>query len=336
MNFDPVFLANKTFLITGCNGFLGRRLVEVLVDKLKYLQENELSFSHKIYAIDNGITSISVDKNYPSFFEYYSGNAITFDYAQLKNVDYIIHMAGLASPSQYKKYPLATIDVAVTLTRTLLTYAVEWNAKFIFFSSSEVYGNPDPSNIPTREDYKGYVSSMGPRACYDESKRMGETLCYVYSEYFGVNTSIIRPFNVYGPGMHKYDYRMIPNLMKSSIENKPVQIYGNGEQTRTFCYLDDAIKGIFNVLEKSKKASVYNIGNPNPEISMNGLIDVFNKTLNLNIVIELIPYPDHYPGDEPQRRCPDITLASVQLGYSPSVNLQEGLAQTFDWCKTQY
>ena len=107
---------------------------------------------------------------------------------------------------------------------------------------------------------------MGPRACYDESKRMGETLCYVYSHYYDVNTSIIRPFNIYGPGMHKHDYRMIPNLMKC-VENKPVQIYGNGQQTRTFCYLDDAMTGIFNVLERSKKGSVYNIGNPNQRLA---------------------------------------------------------------------
>ena len=133
MNFDSSFLANKTFLITGCNGFLGRRFIEILISKLEYLRKNELSFTHKIYAIDNGITSISVDKDYPSFFEYYNSNAITFDYAQLKNVDYIIHMAGLASPSQYKKYPLETIDVAVTLTRKLLAYAAEWNAKFVSF-----------------------------------------------------------------------------------------------------------------------------------------------------------------------------------------------------------
>lgn len=336
MNFDLNFLANKTFLITGCNGFLGRRFIEVLVAKLESLQNKELSFTHKIYAIDNGITSISVDTAFPSFFEYFNSNAITFDYSQLKNVDYIIHMAGLASPSQYKKYPLETIDVAVTLTRRLLEYAAEWNAKLIFFSSSEVYGNPDNLNIPTKENYKGYVSSMGPRACYDESKRMGETLCYVYSEYFGVNTSIIRPFNVYGPGMHKHDYRMIPNLMRSAIENKPVQIYGNGEQTRTFCYLDDAISGIFNVLDKSSKGSVYNIGNPNPEISMNALIDLFNQTLNLKIISELISYPDHYPGDEPQRRCPDITLASAELGFKPVVSLEEGLIKTFTWCKAEY
>ena len=115
-----------------------------------------------------------------------------------------------------------------------------------------------------------------------------------------------------------------------------MQIYGNGAQTRTFCYLDDAISGIFNVLDKAKKGSVYNIGNPNPEISMNELIDLFNQTLGLNVESELIPYPDHYPGDEPQRRCPDITLASVELGYKPCITLEEGLTKTFAWCKAQY
>lgn len=330
------FFSNKIFLVTGCNGFLGKRFIHQLVKIMTILQEKGESFTHKIYAIDNGITSTLNNKVFPDFYQYYDANAITFDYNTLKSVDVIVHMAGLASPAQYKKYPLETIDVAIELTRKLLEHSIKWKSKFIFFSSSEVYGNPDVNNIPTKEDYKGYVSSMGPRACYDESKRMGETLCYVYSEYYNVYTSIIRPFNVYGPGMNKKDYRMIPNLMKSAIQNKKISIYGDGQQTRTFCYLDDAIYGILKVIENAKSGSVYNIGNPNPEISMVSLIELFNKATGCNVEYELMPYPAYYPSDEPKRRCPDVNAANEDLGYAPKVGLQEGLAHTYQWCVKNY
>lgn len=328
--------ANKTFLITGCNGFLGRRFTEILVKNLISLEKQGLSISHQIYAIDNGITSALFESRYPKFYKYYEHNAITFDYNQLKNVDYIVHMAGLASPAQYKKYPLETIDVAVSLTRKLLEKSVEWKSKFIFFSSSEIYGNPDPTFIPTPETYNGYVSTMGPRSCYDESKRLGETLCYVYSEYYGVHTSVIRPFNIYGPGMNKNDYRMIPNLMRSALEGKKIDIYGNGLQTRTFCYLDDAIDGIVKVISRASRGSVYNIGNPTPEINMITLVDLFNKVMRKSVKINLISYPDHYPADEPKRRCPDITLAKDSLGFQPQFLLEEGLRLTFEWCFKNY
>ena len=127
----------------------------------------------------------------------------------------------------------------------MLEKCKEWNAHFIFFSSSEIYGNPSPENIPTTEDYKGYLSCQGQRSCYSESKRLGETLCYIYNKKYNVSTNIIRPFNIYGPGISiETDYRMIPNLIKSALRNQPVNIYGNGNQTRTFCYVTDAITAI--------------------------------------------------------------------------------------------
>jgi UDP-glucuronate decarboxylase len=310
---NPATLCNKTFLITGCNGFLGRRFLYQLINILKYFEKEGISLTHKIYAIDNGITSIPIDFQFPSFVTYYNDNAITFDYSCLQNVDVVVHMAGLASPAQYKKYPLETIDVAVSLTRKLLDHSIKWAAKFIFFSSSEVYGNPDPKYIPTPEEYKGYVSSMGPRACYDESKRLGETLCYVYCEYFNVHTSVVRPFNIYGPGMHKKDYRMIPNMMRSALEKSTLRIYGDGCQTRTFCYLDDAINGIINVINNSLSGSVYNIGNPKPEISMINLVKSFNEITSAGLQFELVPYPDYYPADEPIRRCPDISKSTKEI-----------------------
>ena len=160
-------------------GFLVNYFLNTLV---KVIDESpELKSNASIVAIDNGITS-SHNIIIRDYIEYYDENLIGFDFARLKPIKTIVHMAGLASPAQYKKYPLETIDVAVTVTRKLLEKSRDWGSKFIFFSSSEIYGNPDVLNIPTKETYKGYVACQGPRCCYDESKRLGETLCYVYNE----------------------------------------------------------------------------------------------------------------------------------------------------------
>jgi UDP-glucuronate decarboxylase len=320
-------------LLTGCNGFLGNYFLNVLVNIID--ANKEVKKTAKIIAIDNGITSSHkiVQRDY---IQYYDENLIGFDFNRLKPIKTIVHMAGLASPAQYKKYPLETIDVAVGVTRVLLEKAKEWESKFIFFSSSEIYGNPDSNNVPTKETYKGYVSCQGPRACYDESKRLGETLCYIYNQYYNVHTNIIRPFNVYGPGMSKYDYRMIPNLMKSAIEGKPVQIYGDGKQTRTFCYISDAVDAIVRIVENGQYGETYNIGRRDPEISMVELIDTFRKSTGSNIVLELVDYPENYPSDEPLRRCPDISKVEEHLNYSPQISLEDGLRKTWQWANENY
>lgn len=330
------YFANKTVLVTGCNGFLGKLLLKNLFEIFDDLEKKSLSSNHSIIAIDNGITSNVGPNKYPAYVEFHSANAIFFDYKSLKTVDIIFHLAGLASPAQYKRYPLETIDVAVTLTKTLLEQSLKWKSKFIYFSSSEIYGNPDPSFIPTPETYNGYVSCLGPRSCYDESKRLGETLCYVYNEYYSVDTVIIRPFNVYGPGMGRHDYRMIPNLMRAAIENKVINIYGTGSQTRTFCYIEDAIIGILKAAELGKSGSPYNIGCDKPEISMLDLIKIFNDSCDVKISVEVIDYPAHYPGDEPMRRCPNISRAKLELGYDPKTSLAEGLDLTYKWAKVAY
>ncbi len=329
-------LADKTILLTGCNGFLGRKLLERFIHIFNDLAERGISSSHRIYAIDNGITSVPINFSLPSYAQMITANAVTYDYSQLLNIDHIIHLAGLASPAQYKKYPLETIDVAVNLTRTLLDLSLRMHSRFVFFSSSEIYGNPDPSNIPTPETYNGYVSCRGPRACYDESKRLGETLSFIYNDYYGVHTTCIRPFNVYGPGMHKNDFRMIPNLMRAAIDAIPITIYGAGSQTRTFCFLDDAIEGILLAILKSPAGEVFNIGNPNPEVSMLQLIDIFNSSVGLSVPVTLVDYPDIYPADEPSRRCPDISKAVTLLGYHPQVSLEDGLRITYQWCLENY
>ena len=330
MNFS--FL-NEPVLLTGCNGFLGNYFLNELVNVID--SSLELKTKASIIAIDNGITSSLriIDRDY---IHYYDENLIGFDFDRLKPIKTIVHMAGLASPAQYKKYPLETIDVAVDVTRKLLNKSKEWKSKFIFFSSSEIYGNPDVNNIPTKESYNGYVSCQGPRCCYDESKRLGETLCYVYNQYFDVHTNVIRPFNVYGPGMSKHDYRMIPNLMYSGIDGNPVKIYGNGEQTRTFCYISDAINAICRIVADGLSGETYNIGRTDPEISMSELVLEFREATGCDIEMQLIDYPDNYPKDEPLRRCPDISKIVNEFGYEPAVSLSEGLKKTWNWAIENY
>jgi len=328
--------SNKVILLTGCNGFIGKALLIELISIFSRLEESGLTVTHHIYAIDNGITSRRWSMPLRNYITYYDDNAITFDYAALKRVDIVFHLAGLASPAQYKRYPLETIDVSVLLTRSLLEASLHWKATFIFFSSSEIYGNPSSDYIPTPESYKGYVSCQGPRSCYDESKRMAETLCYVYKNYFNVDTRVIRPFNIYGPGMGKYDYRMIPNMMRSIIQGETIKIYGSGTQTRTFCFISDAIECILQVATGGSPGETYNVGNDSPELSMIELADIAKEILPAQFHYEVVDYPDSYPADEPLRRCPDITKVKEELGYLPKVSIHSGLRQTYDWCNSVY
>ena len=154
------------------------------------------------------------------------------------NVDYVIHAAGIASPFYYREYPLETLEVAISGTQTMLNLATKKNARFTFFSSSEIYGDPEPRHLPIAESYRGNVSCQGPRACYDESKRIGETLCYIYQTRDGTKTNTIRPFNVFGPGMQENDYRVLPNFASRIKAGLPLNVYGSGLQSRTFCYIN--------------------------------------------------------------------------------------------------
>ena len=177
---------------------------------------------------------------------------------------------------------------------------------------------------------------MGPRACYDESKRIGETLCYIYKNSFDVHTNIIRPFNVYGPGMNQKDYRVLPNFISNIVNNKDVNIYGTGKQTRTYCYISDAIEGFLRIIAKGVSGEAYNIGNNKPEISVIELVSLLQKIHQKKFYSKKINYPDSYPEDEPQRRCPDIAKAKKDLNYFPKVNLEDGLRNYLKWAKNNY
>jgi len=320
----------KRILITGINGFLGKHLVDGLITDLS--QKPNEPFA--IVGIDNGITSIEKIKN--DKVKLIQEDLIGFEFSGLGKFDLVIHMAGLASPVHYMKSPLETIDVHTLVTRSLLEMCRNWGSKFIFFSSSEIYGQPSASNIPTTEEFKGNVSCQGPRSCYDESKRLGETFCYVYNKYFNVHTNVIRPFNIYGPGMSKYDYRMIPNMMRNYINKRPVEIFSTGKQTRTYCYYSDAIDGIMKVINNGYSGETYNIGNDDPELSALDLIEIFGSVLGEKIDYNLVDYPKSYPQDEPNRRLPSIQKIKSDLSYNPNITIEEGLLKTYNLVKNDF
>ncbi len=205
----------------------------------------------------------------------------------------------------------------------------------MYFSSSEIYGDPDPNFIPTPETYKGNVSSIGDRSCYDESKRIGETICMAHYRVYKTPVKVVRPFNVFGPGMKGTDFRVIPNFLSQGCKGNPLTVHDKGNQTRTFCYATDAMIGFFKVLLSNNNGQVYNVGNDNDEINMRSLADLIASEIFSNKVqVNLIKYPEKYPQDEPKRRCPDLTKIKKDLGYTPSVDLKTGLKRSYNWFKS--
>ncbi|MEK9146989.1 MAG: NAD-dependent epimerase/dehydratase family protein [Patescibacteria group bacterium] len=321
----------RTFLITGGSGFIGKYLVQTL----HFLNTNKLKRKCRIISVDNYITSSSEHSWLTKSREVeFIKLDVSKPFKISASVDYIVHAAGIASPVDYGKYPLETIDTAVYGTRNALDLAKAKRVKsFLFFSSSEIYGNPSRDSIPTKETYNGNVSSTGSRACYDESKRLGETLCMTYYDLFKTPVKIVRPFNIFGPRMSHQDQRVIPSIIYRAINNKDILIHSNGKQTRTFCYISDAVSAFFKVLLSTKSGQVYNVGNSNNEISMNDLANLIGKVVDKKVKIKNVNYPKNYPGDEPLRRCPDITKIKKKLNYSPKIDLEEGLTRTATWCK---
>ncbi|MBI2235916.1 MAG: NAD-dependent epimerase/dehydratase family protein [Magnetospirillum sp.] len=325
--------AGKTVLLTGGRGFLGRYFMEIFA----HLNQNVLAKPCRLIAADNLITAGKEGAEIPEF------EHVTFiqhDVVQPLPLDepvhYVIHAAGIASPYYYRAFPLETLEVAIRGTRNMLEVAHANKARFTFFSSSEIYGDPDPKHVPTPESYRGNVSCQGPRACYDESKRVGETLCHIFHETHGTATNTIRPFNVFGPGMQETDYRVLPNFASRIKAGQPLNVYGSGNQTRTFCYITDAMVGFLLVVLRGVPGEPYNIGNPKPEISMVDLVHRIEKVLGKKVAHNIIEYPDSYPADEPNRRCPDIRKSKLQLKFEPSVELEDGLKRFFGWADKVY
>ncbi len=327
-------LAGRTVLLCGGAGFLGRYFTALFA----HLNEHVLAKRCRVIVCDNLITSgaLGAEPMRGDGFRFLPHNIIE-PLETDEPVDYIIQAAGIASPYYYRKYPLETLEVATVGTKRMLEFGLKHPLKgFLFFSSSEIYGDPDPKHVPISESYRGNVSCIGPRACYDESKRLGETLCNIFHERYGVPTTMVRPFNVYGPGMQETDYRVLPNFASRVIGKKPLMVYGTGQQTRTFCYVTDAIAGFMKVLLGGTPGHAYNIGNPVPEITMLELVKALEKAVGHRLDVRTVEYPDSYPADEPQRRCPDISKAARQLSYKPAVSLDEGLKRFMDWAAKHY
>lgn len=335
-------IEGKNLLITGAAGFLGYYLVQSVLSHNKNVVPSKYIkltvYDNFIRGLPDWLKDLESDENL-TLFRHDITNPLPKDIADFQ---YIVHAASIATPIFYRKYPIETMDANVNGLRYLLDYCLNQKREnkpveaFLFYSSSEVYGDPTPENIPTSETYNGNVSCTGPRACYDESKRYGETLCVNYARQHDLPIKITRPFNNYGPGLKISDRRVLPDFVRDVLNNRDIVMYSDGSPTRTFCYVADAIIGHYKVLVKGKKGESYNIGADNPEISMAVLADKV-----VNISRELFGYQGKlvrqqsmekdYLVDNPNRRCPVIDKAKAELRYNPGITIEEGLKRAIVW-----
>jgi UDP-glucuronate decarboxylase len=323
-------LEGSNFLISGGGGFLG----SYFMDLLKYCNDNIFLEPATVICIDNFITG--VPERVKHLLDNDNFKIIDSDISkplELNNdVDYIIHAASIASPTFYRKYPIKTLETNVLGLKNLVELGMKKNIKsFLNMSSSEIYGDPDAAHIPTREDYNGNVSCTGPRACYDESKRMGETMCANYYKEYGMPIKIARPFNVYGPGLKLGDRRVIPDFFNDAINRHKIEILSDGSPTRSFCYVSDAIKGFMLALLSEFNGEAFNIGDDQTEISMRGIAELIAEIVG-NVEVKFNKSDDtEYLTDNPKRRCPDLTKAKTFLNYYPKVELKTGLKRIYQW-----
>jgi UDP-glucuronate decarboxylase len=334
-------IAGKKLLVTGGGGFLGYYLVQAA---LAWNRDASPSERIAVTVLDSFMRGV------PDWLDAVAGDDLSLVEhdirrplaPELGHFEYVIHAAGIASPTYYRRHPIETMDANVGGLRFLLDRAVE-DAEagrsvegMLFFSSSEIYGDPTPENIPTPETYRGNVSCTGPRACYDESKRYGETLCVNFARQYGVPVTIARPFNNYGPGLKITDRRVIPDLARDMLEGKDLTLLSDGSSTRTFCYAADAIVGYYKVLVGGRPGEPYNVGTEEPEISVGDLAERI-ATIGRRLfgytgeVVQRTSSEDDYLVDNPARRRPLIHKARDELGYEPSVSLDDGLERTLVW-----
>ncbi|MEZ4840447.1 MAG: NAD-dependent epimerase/dehydratase family protein [Flavobacteriaceae bacterium] len=330
---------DSTILFTGCGGFLGYYFMHFFDT---YSEELKIK---KVIGLDNFLTGTrdwldAMAKRNPKIilkdFNVITDRIVDIEGAAEANL--IIHGASIASPTFYRIYPEETLDANITGLRRMLDYYKERNIRgFLFFSSSEIYGDPFPEFIPTSEDYRGNVATMGPRACYDEAKRFGETMCYIFHHKYNMPISIARPFNNYGPGMNINDKRLPADFAKAVHEGRDLVMFSDGRPTRTFCYIADAITGYLKVL-LHKKLEVFNIGIDKPEVSVAEFAKLFSKNAKEyydykgNVVFQT-SNDKEYMTDNPNRRCPKIEKAREILNYNPSIFVDEGIGRYLQFLK---
>jgi len=301
-------------LITGGAGFIGSHLCDYLIKK-----------GHWVICMDNLITGDIQNIEHlfgNEKFQFIKHDVTNYIHIPGK-IDAVLHFASPASPMDYLKYPIQTLKVGALGTHKALGLAKEKKAIFMLASTSEVYG--DPQVNPQPESYWGNVNPVGPRGVYDEAKRFAEAMTMAYHRYHKIPVRIARIFNTYGPRMRKDDGRAIPNFITQALSDKPITVYGNGRQTRSFCYITDMVEGIYKLLF-SKINEPVNLGNPD-EISLNELAKIVRKLTKSKSKIVYKPLPV----DDPKVRRPDISKAKKYLNWSPKVSLTEGLKKTIHW-----
>lgn len=335
-------LKGKKMLLAGGAGFLGFYLIQTVLD---WNQSAEIADRVTLTVYDNFLRGV------PAWLKELEGapglRVVEYDITQplpedLGAVDYIIHAATIASPLFYRRFPIETMDANVNGLRNILEYCVDLKASdtpvsgVLFFSTSEIYGDPSSDAIPTPETYPGRVSCTGPRACYDESKRYGETLCVNFARQYDLPVRIARPFNNYGPGLKITDKRVLPDFARDVFEGRDIAMLSDGASTRTFCYIADAIVGYFKILTRGRNGEAYNIGNAAPEISIRQLAEKVVEAAGTLFayggkIIQRQSEDADYLVDNPNRRCPDISKARKELGYDPQVDVDEGIRRALCW-----
>ena len=318
LTYDEALEAPLRIVITGGSGFVG-----------SHLCDRWLADGHQVIAVDNFLTgrpeNVAHLKGRPDFqlLEQNVSEGLTVD----GKVDFVFHLASPASPVDYLEHPIDTMLVSSIGTKNALDLARANDAGFLIASTSECYG--DPLEHPQKETYWGHVNPIGPRAVYDEAKRFGEAMTMSYNREFGVNTHIVRIFNTYGPRMKLNDGRVVPNFIDQALRGKPITIYGEGKQTRSFCYVADLVEGITR-LALSDEHLPTNIGNPT-ELTILEFAEVIQKLVGSQCKLEFKPMPQ----DDPKQRKPDISKAKRLLDWEPKTGLEEGLRDTIAYFQGQ-
>ena len=326
-------LEGKVILVTGASGLIGSYFLDTIV----YLNDHEFKKPAKVIALQRNDPrkkyrfSHLVGRDDIDFVEH----DVRFPYEPKEKLDFLVQSAGMSAPASFQADPLGTVDVNVNGVRWVLEYAKNNDSDgVLYMSSGETYGSPTPENMPTPETYTGNVSTLNTRACYTESKRLAETLCGIYASKYNVPVKIARPFVVYGPGITVEDRRVMGDFMRLGIEGKPIQMLSEGLDTRSYCYIVDAMVAFWNLLLSDRNGEAFNVANDTEEISIRNLAELIHEICGIkeSVAVKTKEKAD-FIKDAPTRVLPDITKIREAFSFEPKIGIKEGLTRTIDWNK---